>query len=463
MRALFRIIILGCVLPLQAMGQEATPWVLDVNDIQTFKGQNNNGVANVNIEHYSSSIPYGGGQFVLGPNGCSADGGVIIEDQANNCYYRQFSGPVHLSWYGALDASGTTCLGHITNPDCDSTDKLKAAFLAAQRPVPYPSGGYYDLGPDGGVVTDGRPILIEGDVHILSNGYLSCGGPPGGGRAQIAQSDSPDQVPYYTLPNSIFLNPNHAIVRDANSRLTSCIIEPDWYYAAYQDVKAHRTTRKLIDDIEHAFTGTATRCGTDDSDANQDGAACDMHDVLILGFDVCDDTRAAAHAVLTNLKFECNVGEFIHNNGGGTTLASAEVENFIESGMTTLMADGGKDFSRFEPAITGIAQDTGNGEVQIATTGTPQIADGDTVLISGIQTGSGPVGQNARWIVECSGASPCLSGTFDLKGSSWAGPSYGSSFWKAGTNVIKTGPWSECRHFVRRQMVSGRRVAAASR
>jgi hypothetical protein len=82
-----------------------------------------------------------------------------------------------------------------------------------------------------------------------------------------------------------------------------------------------------------------------------------------------------------------------------------------------------------------------NGEVQVQAPSSPaadQIADGDTVLINGIQNGYGPIGQNARWMAKCSAMppAPCSGGTFDLKGSSWTGPSYANSLWKAGTNVI---------------------------
>jgi hypothetical protein len=408
-------------------------YVQDYSDIATLESSDLGATPppHLNIRQYSTSDPSGGGEFILDSSTCGLeDHGVFIHDThplSPNCYRRQFSGPVHMSWYGTMDASKSPCLGNPTYTGCDSTTKLNKAFAAAQRLLRTTP----DLGADGGVVTDGRPIVIEGLVHILSYGYLSCGGPPGGGQPQITQSGT-NAVPYYTLPNSIFLNPADAIVRDAHSLLTSCIIEPDWYYNAYQQVLADRTTRSLIDNIEHAFAGTATRCGTSSAAANsnQDGTACNMERMLILGFDVCDDTRASAHAVLSDLKFECNVGEFIHNNGGGTTLASAAVENFIEGTMDK--ADG-TDFSRSEPEITSIAQD--GSEVQIKTTTPYDIANGDTVLISGLQDGYGPIGQNARWIAECTGTPTC-GGTFDLKGSSWTGPSYANSFWKAGTNVI---------------------------
>jgi hypothetical protein len=119
--------------------------------------------------------------------------------------------------------------------------------------------------------------------------------------------------------------------RDAHSLYRDCLESPDWYNST--TLGSVTDTRHLIDNVEHMFTGTGTACGTKADGTNMDGEACNMQNVMIVGFDVCDDTRASAHAVFFDLKFECNVGEFIHNNGGGMTLDSAAVENFIEAQM----------------------------------------------------------------------------------------------------------------------------------
>ena len=56
-------------------------------------------------------------------------------------------------------------------PSCYADSQVAAAFLAARQ-----SAG---LGGDGGVVTDGRSIVINNGMEIPSNQYFSCAGPPG--------------------------------------------------------------------------------------------------------------------------------------------------------------------------------------------------------------------------------------------------------------------------------------------
>lgn len=158
--------------------------------------------ANVNFEQYSSTIKTGGGNFVLGPAGCTGDDGVIIADHHStpNCYYRQFSGPVHLAWYGVPDAADSGCYAMGFPSSCDATTKLNHAFAAAVGA---------GLGGDGGVTTDGRSIAIlshspcnncdaNAGIEIPHDQYLTCDGPPGGTRAG---SD------YWTAPHSIVLRP----------------------------------------------------------------------------------------------------------------------------------------------------------------------------------------------------------------------------------------------------------------
>src|SRR5690348_4521386 len=48
------------------------------------------------LANYASNGDGGAGYFVKGAPGCTDDGGVVLKDGANNCYYRQFSGAVHL-------------------------------------------------------------------------------------------------------------------------------------------------------------------------------------------------------------------------------------------------------------------------------------------------------------------------------------------------------------------------------
>jgi hypothetical protein len=208
------------------------------------------------------------------------------------------------------------------------------------------------------------------------------------------------------------LKAGFSIVRDANTLFGSCIVRPTWYaqdlfFASPGVLRSDLSTRYIIDNVEHQFAGTATRCGTDpDGNSPTDGEACDMRDVLIVGFDVCDDTRNSANAVLSNVKCEGNVGEFIHDQGGGLKLENANVHNFIEAGMND---NSGKDFSTAEWPVTAIQSDTNAVKLTIHTGGmdpADQVVNGDTILLSGVTIGNGPQAQNARWIVKCSNTPP---------------------------------------------------------
>src|ERR1041385_1480212 len=80
---------------------------------------------NVNVNSYygSGSNDGGGGTFVkYSPPSCSADGGVVFQGPTGTCYRRQFTGPVHLKWYGV---TGVTT--------ADASTALNSALQVAAR------------------------------------------------------------------------------------------------------------------------------------------------------------------------------------------------------------------------------------------------------------------------------------------------------------------------------------------
>lgn len=399
--------------------------------------------AKISVTCYHSSLPAGicagGGDFdrilfdAVNPP-CNAtnldNGATLIQDDQHDCFYRKNFGV-----NGVVDARqcGVYGDGQTHSPSdgelLNACLQIAANLKAVKSPTPLTV-----VNTGGGIV-----LVNSGDLEIPSNVALTCGGPPGGQRPQITPS-SGGATPYYTLPSSIVLNPAHTIRRDRNSLFENCIVLPSWYNQS--TLSAVTDTRSLIDKIEKYFSGTATTCGgiNPDGTPGLNGEACDMRDVMILGFDVCDDTANASRAVLQNLKYECNVGEFLHANGGGTNLQNLDVHNFIEAQMNVQgggLDIAGKDISKTEWLVQSITQST-SGEVQLTinTTGNPsQIVNGDIVLLAGTAFGSGPQSQNGRWLAECSAQPPNTCATFSLTGSSWVGPSFAGS-WTAGSNTI---------------------------
>ena len=95
-----------------------------------------NGVSTVvNVQAYATLGDGGGGTFVsTSAVACvdisAGDGGVSVYDSMKHvCWYRQFSGPVNLQWYGVKDATSGPCLSSMST--CDASTSLKNAFVAA--------------------------------------------------------------------------------------------------------------------------------------------------------------------------------------------------------------------------------------------------------------------------------------------------------------------------------------------
>jgi hypothetical protein len=390
---------------------------------------------NANFRQYSSTITTGGGNFVLGQSGCTGDHGVIIADQhtpQHNCYYRQFSGPVHLSWYGVpdvADPNNTACYTTGYPLSCDGTTQLQAALKAADVGA--------GLGGDGGVTTEGRSIAILSDnIEIKPDQYLTCEGPPGVSRIQSGL------YPYYKLPHSIVLKfdntASYTIQRDQNTWLSDCILRPSWYYP---DGTLPPTTVAGTVQMLHKFVSTSTTCATKVCAATTCAdKACNMESMLIIGFDTCDDTSQANKAIIRDVAEDCLVDEWLHNNGGGMKLQNLSASPVIETSL-------GDTAQSATATITAVAL-SGGDSVQVTVdtgsstslTDTFQASGGDTVLISGLgpgNTSTAPVSANGRWLTASATSGGGYSYNVVLTLPSWVGPTYSGSSWIGGAPVIK--------------------------
>jgi hypothetical protein len=57
-----------------------------------------------------------------------------------------------------------------------------------------------------------------------------------------------------------------------------------------------------------------------------------MDNILIIGFDTCDESTKQ-RSILSNLLEECNVNEWIHDNGGGMKLQNVIIKQYIEGSL----------------------------------------------------------------------------------------------------------------------------------
>lgn len=157
---------------------------------------------NVNVRGYAADGDGGGGQFVKSGSSCSDDDGTVIYDSAHSeCWYRQFSGPVDMRWFG-LGASITA----------DIITQFGRAFAASET-----NRGNRT------VITGGSPVALTGtgDLNIPTGDTLDCQGTIGG------ISGSGLTIP--TLKSSIIVTPPTAIAATTRSTLENCNIRPSWF------------------------------------------------------------------------------------------------------------------------------------------------------------------------------------------------------------------------------------------
>jgi hypothetical protein len=239
-------------------------------------------------------------------------------------------------------------------------------------------------------------------------------------------------VPYWTLPNSIVLNPAHTIKRDGQSRLSSCIIRPTWYVPT--TVGTYNIPAQSVGDtvqIMRRFTGTATSCHD---------KSCNMTDMMIIGFDTCDDTSNSQKTLLANLLEECLLDEWVHDNGGGVELQNVSIKQYIEGAFANELTKSTWDITAVQQVGTDgvkVTIHTGSGG---STPPPPALigTGGDTVLIDKLDAGDtvAPAGVDGRWLTSSVTAVGTNSYDVNLIGASWSGPSVPSASWKAGSHAL---------------------------
>jgi len=260
-----------------------------IDDLQGMNTTGNNAYKYISVTCYyaasADTICAGGGDFdrvdyVNGTDPCSSihldNGATLIQDQGHNCFYRK-----NFGLNGIVDAR--QCGVHGDSSTDDTADLNTCLKIAANLKSPSLPNAIPVVSTGGGMV-----LVNSGNIEIPNNILLTCGGTPGGQSKQLPVTND---GPYYTRPNSIILDPTYTIIRDARAVFRECLVRPTWYNA--DTLATVTSTRFLIDNIEHLFTGTPTKCGgvDDTGQPTTDGEACDMQDVMIIGFDTRSEER----------------------------------------------------------------------------------------------------------------------------------------------------------------------------
>ncbi|HTT84082.1 MAG TPA: hypothetical protein VMF67_11415 [Rhizomicrobium sp.] len=362
--------------------------VIDFADFSALQNQSG-GYANVNVEQYSvaNGISSGGGQFIIGQgstgirplHGCKVDDGVVFTDeviigQQANCYYRQFSGAVHLSWYGPSDARSSNCLPPSgVRSNCDEEPVLAKALAAA---LTYGNGR---------VTTDGIPIVIYQNLTIPSGEAVDCGGVPNGYLNQTQNQSG--SVYYWQLPNTLVLNPSATITvggSGAPASLDSCAIIPTWYAPAGTGTCSDTETSFNLPALcptdvylmTNNWSGTAVTCG---------GAKCGMHNLFIVGFDTGVNIVQATESDLGPFNIEANVPVYVNNNGSGLHVGHVLVKQYLEQ---QLQDSNGNRIDQVQDGIVGMgSDDTGTYIFVLTPSGVPSLpwsSTGMPILIGGL-------------------------------------------------------------------------------
>lgn len=358
------------------------------------------------VRDYSTPGDGGGGTFirVQTTNDCSAfyangdDGGVVI--QVTNsitgkiaCYYRQFTGSVHLKWYGIVN--GQDVAGSCPGP----SNCLQNAFDAAKN------FNFASLAsnPDyvGTVETDGLRIASSDWILIPNNTRLTCNA------SFTGLMDIGDD--FLNAGGSIFLNHGVSIYLYTNSpsanadhvELDHCIVLTT---GISNNVILNPQNQR---DIINTYAAMA---------ANGDTAIlCDhadqayIHAVTVVGFDSGIAGFACGRFRLDGANVDANVGLFLGNGG-----SPGYVANYRNNTMLARLV-ANRDTSM---AIQDIQDNgTSNHLCRVVVSGTTNIpyVGGDTVYALPVGTPHynqmGVISCHGRFIVaNVFSGTPCPSG-----------------------------------------------------
>ncbi|MBV9993363.1 MAG: hypothetical protein JOZ72_18975 [Alphaproteobacteria bacterium] len=342
----------------------------------------------VNIDGYSAVGDGGGGQFVSNGTSCTDDGGIVIRATSAGppptalCWYRQFTGAVHLAWYGVTSTG-------------DSTAALTNALTAASATLPAASRI---------VDTDALRFNITG-ISIPADVRLTCDATPGATHGTI---HAPDFTT--TAATIVITNTSGSInMPNNNSQFDHCIL-----------VTTGTTGSAIIlnpGGITDAMSNVRNMVANGSTGVDCTGGACNINNLLIAGFDTGIEGNGVAHMKLRDNTVDADVGVFL------TSLGSAvDMTGFLEISLL-----GGTDEA---DAISLVSGGTG-GVCRISIPSTSSFTVTDSVDIAGV---AGPVNCNGRGPVSAKGID--AHGPYiEIGGSKFAAPSTTGS-WASGSQVI---------------------------
>jgi hypothetical protein len=250
----------------------------------------------LNLANYATVGDGGGGTFVPCTGPCTVDNGVVFQDSVGNKFLRQFTGPVLMPWYGIKDGTSSTCIANYAA--CDATAAVASAMTASL------------LYGNGVVSCAGLAVVINsGNLYIPPNQGLDCGQPTSGFINQRNNSSA-----YWSLPNSIVLNPAYTIYADTKTWRTNLNVRPTWY-GNFRPITCYTSGTNGIPTTVHdeqcerrLFTGTGTTGA---------GEASNLSNAFIVGFDTGMSQSGSADTVTDHVISDNSVDMFLWGQRGG--------------------------------------------------------------------------------------------------------------------------------------------------
>lgn len=314
---------------------------------------------------YSAMDTQGGGTFVRwGTGTCSVypggdDGGVVIESTNGTgtaCYVRQFSGAVHLKWYGIVmdqDVVGA-CSGTL------STNCLTNAFTAAR------TLGYGSVQPV--VDTDGLRIRSSASIQMPANERLTCGAPFTG---LIAASNYATATGAIILDHSATINivTNTGLTQNADQvELDHCIVLTDGRTSGVATINLNPTNHSQV------IANNAAMVSNSDTGISCDGAEQPyIHDVTVIGFDTGISSFNCGRFRLEHANIDADVPVYLANGQSVAHLSHISAQAFLSKGVTD--RNGTYSASKITPGAAGACR--------VELSGSPDVHTGDYVYLNG--------------------------------------------------------------------------------
>ncbi|MBV9990910.1 MAG: hypothetical protein JOZ72_06410 [Alphaproteobacteria bacterium] len=270
------------------------------------------GVSSLNLNLYSAfhaasyhcaaaPCPADGGEGLFTKNGtsCTPDGGSIVKDMNNNCFYRQnLNGD--LRQFGVVKSSLFNCepspAGHGTScTPITSTTSTPVNPIAALLAAAGTAGLHR-------ITTAGVQVRIDSTLTIPSGMELDLGGAsPFGNRSDLL-----------SVPGTIFLDRGTQVVMSDHTFVHNGILLPSWYAAPHSINDLYTIVQNM-----KSYGDTGLNCGS---------SGCVIRDMEVDGFDTAVQIANAPYNFMSNTVADGNVCYWISSTGGSPKWLNTECQ-----------------------------------------------------------------------------------------------------------------------------------------